>query len=61
MYSKLRDKEAGFIQEQVQTEARKIESVLRNQVNERVASLGRMAAPSELAGLGKGRSMIERL
>jgi PAS domain S-box-containing protein len=44
LYSKLRDKEAGFIQEQVQTEASKIESVLRNQVDERVASLARMAA-----------------
>jgi PAS domain S-box-containing protein len=44
LYSKLRAKEAGFVQEQTQNEASKIEAVLRNQAHERVGSLGRMAA-----------------
>jgi PAS domain S-box-containing protein len=44
LYSKLRAKEAAFVHEQVQHEAAKIEGVLRSRVDERVASLGRMAA-----------------
>ncbi len=44
LYSKLRAQEIAFVQEQVLTETRKIESVLRNQATERVASIARMAA-----------------
>jgi PAS domain S-box-containing protein len=44
LYSKLRSQEGSFVTEQVRNEASKIESVLRNQAQERVASLGRMAA-----------------
>jgi PAS domain S-box-containing protein len=44
LFSKLRALEASFVQDQVLTEANKIESVLRNQVHERVASIARMAA-----------------
>jgi PAS domain S-box-containing protein len=44
LYSKLRAQEESFIQEQVLTEASKIESVLRHQAQERVASIARMAA-----------------
>jgi PAS domain S-box-containing protein len=50
LHSKLRAKEASFIREQVQYEASKIESVLRNAVGEREASLGRMAARWAAAG-----------
>jgi PAS domain S-box-containing protein len=50
LHSKLRAKEAAFVQEQVQHEAGKIEAVLRNRVSERVASLARMAARWGAAG-----------
>jgi sensor domain CHASE-containing protein len=44
LYSKLRDLESGFVREQMHTEARKLETSLRNQANERVGSLARLAA-----------------
>ncbi len=50
LHSRLRAQEAGFVQEQALNEVSKIESVLRNQVHERVASLGRMAARWDAAG-----------
>ena len=50
LYSKLRAKESDFVQRQVQDEASKVESLLRSQANERVATLSRMAARWESAG-----------
>jgi PAS domain S-box-containing protein len=50
LFTKLRAKEAGFVQEQVQTEAHKIEAVLRTQAHERLASLARMSARWTSAG-----------
>jgi PAS domain S-box-containing protein len=44
LYSRLRAQEAEFVRERAQIETNKIESVLRNQVQERIASLQRMAA-----------------
>ena len=50
LYSKLRGLEVEFVQRQAQDEASKIESLLRSQANERVASLARIAARWESAG-----------
>jgi PAS domain S-box-containing protein len=44
LYSKLAAKDLEVVQKQTQDEASKVESLLRTQINERVASLGRMAA-----------------
>lgn len=44
IHSKLRAKESAFVQHQVQDEASKVESLLRSQASERVATLSRMAA-----------------
>ena len=50
IYSKLRSQELAFVLRQVQDEASKVGSLLRSQANERVASLGRMAARWEASG-----------
>jgi CHASE1-domain containing sensor protein len=50
LYGKLRVQELGFLREQVQNEAGKVESLLRTQAQERIASLARMAARWSAAG-----------
>jgi PAS domain S-box-containing protein len=50
LYSKLRGQEVEFVRRQAQDEASKVESLLRSQANERIASLARMAARWESAG-----------
>jgi PAS domain S-box-containing protein len=50
LYSRLRAQEAAFVHEQVQNQASKVQSALRIQAHERLASLGRMAARWSTAG-----------
>jgi PAS domain S-box-containing protein len=50
LHSKLREKELDFIREQVRTEAGDVEMQVQTQVDERIASLARMAARWEAAG-----------
>jgi PAS domain S-box-containing protein len=59
LYSKLRSQELGFVLRQVQDEASKAGSLLRSQANDRIASLGRMAARWE-ASAGTGYRLWQR-
>jgi PAS domain S-box-containing protein len=50
LYSKLRGQELAFVLRQVQDEASKVGALLRAQADDRVSSLGRMAARWEVTG-----------